>query len=167
MRGDGVLQGSGTVDQRIDAERGEDDVAAPQRPQVALHLVGEALCVAILDHAGEALEGVVGAKQFLADARIGARLPHRFLEGKQRVSNRRQVLVALREVVGEESVAERGHAVPDAAAAVSRDCACAASACGANGLVMKALAPACSAAWRLASSPRVVRTTTGSVRYLP
>ena len=57
-----------------------------------------------------------------------------------------------------------GDLVPCAGAAASRSDTAAASSAGMNGFVMYEVAPACMTASRLVLSPRVVSTSTGTVR---
>src|SRR6185436_20836432 len=156
--GDGVLEQACAVDERVDAGRRQADLPFAHGAQVGLHLVREQLDLAVLHHPRDALQRVERPEQLLADGPIRTRLADRPLEREQRAANRRQVLVTLGKVVVEKVVEEFRHW----RAASSSSRAVLAMLPGANGFVMYAVAPASSAAVRLASSPLVVRMITGT-----
>ena len=110
----------------------------------------------MFDHRGNALYRVKGAEQLFGDGRVRSRLADGCFEREQATAEHHQVLVAFGEVVVEEAIEEVRHSNRPTSAA---------NVCGTNGLVRYVVAPACSAAPRLASSPRVVSTMIGTVRY--
>ena len=114
------------------------DVAFADRAQVAFHLVGEQLALAMLDHARDALEGMKAAEQLLGDHWIRTVMADRSLEREQAAPDHGQVFFALGKVVVEKAVEEVVHR-PDApcpAIGASSVAASLARPCGANGFVM-------------------------------
>src|SRR3954468_8136739 len=160
-RGDGLFQRPGARDQHFDAVGRQPDVAFADGAKIALHLVREQLAVALFDHAREPLQGVETAKEFFGDGGIGAPLADRGLQRQQPAANGGQVLIAFGEVVREKAVDEFAHGW-DPIRFASSVRACVNKASGVNGLVMYTVAPACNAASRVAASPRVVSTITGT-----
>src|SRR3954467_8453981 len=101
------------------------------------------------------------AKQFFSHRRVGAPLPDGCLQRQQPAANGGQVLIAFGEVVREKAIDEFAHG-EDPIWFASSVRAWVTKASGVSGFVMYAVAPACNAASRVAASPRVVSTITGT-----
>src|SRR5688572_8794047 len=155
-------------DQPVNAGRGHPDLPVANRAQVAFHLVRECFRFPVLHHRRDALDRMKTTKELFGHGRIRAGLPDPAFERQERAAYRRQMLLAFGVVVVQEAVEElvAHHALtvspspPASSFRTSRP-----SASGENGFVRYADAPAFSAAARLSSSPRVVSTAMGTLRY--